>query len=82
MPECELFCKPRTRRGSVSDGWVPHRAGGLDGSPPRIQGNQTAYKVAYDLAKDSGFVEAILVNELGEVVKGTRTNLWVRRDGF
>ena len=40
------------------------------------------YEAAYDLAKDSGFDEAILVNERGEVVEGTRTNLWVRRDGF
>lgn len=40
-----------------------------------------AYEAAYALAKDAGFDEAILVNERGEVVEGTRTNVWVRRDG-
>jgi len=41
-----------------------------------------AYEAAYDLANNTGFDEAILVNERGEVVEGTRTNVWLRRDGF
>ena len=40
-----------------------------------------AYEAAYDLANNTGFDEAILVNERGEVVEGTRTNVWLRRDG-
>ena len=40
-----------------------------------------AYEAAYELARDRGFDEAILINERGEVVEGTRTNVWLRRDG-
>ncbi len=40
-----------------------------------------AYEAAYDLAKDRGFDEAILINERGEVAEGTRTNVWACRNG-
>ena len=40
-----------------------------------------AYEVPYQLAKASGYDEAILLNERGEVIEGTRTNVWARHDG-
>ena len=38
-----------------------------------------AYESAYRRARETGFDEAILLNERGEVTEGTRTNLFVRQ---
>ena len=56
----------------------------VDGADPFLR-HKTTHRPVYDRAfawgLERGFDEALLVNERGEVTEGTRTNVFVRRDG-
>jgi para-aminobenzoate synthetase/4-amino-4-deoxychorismate lyase len=43
--------------------------------------HRRVYDRAYEWGLERGYDEALLVNERGEVTEGTRTNMFVRRDG-
>lgn len=54
----------------------------LDPKRKHKTSNRSDYERRYQRALNAGFDEAILVNKSGNVVEGTRTNIWVLLDGL
>ena len=53
-----------------SDVWLRHKTT-----------RREIYNAEYDLALDRGCVEVLFLNDRNEVTEGSRTNVFVRRDG-